>query len=396
MTRAMKKTIIEEQLPTYLKASLVDKTAILDSVCRISGMERKSAIRAFGRERSRSRWNAPPKIGRPKYYTAETEAALAFVWEQYEYPCAERLIDEIPEAIRIFVRDGMWGYSKQATEQLQGMSLGAMKVRTVAAAKQRGLMRGISTTKRSELLQSIPVFFGSWAAKGAGRGQLDTVVHSGPKLMGTMAYSVNYTDVATYWQEPVAQLNKSERATLASMQTIKQRLPFPWLEGHPDSGSEFINELVADWANSQGIKLSRSRPSKKNDNCYVEQRNLVVVRKYIGYERYDCQEAVDVMNELYEVLRLYINFFQPTYKLVGKEKRVKTVDGKQAAKPYKRIYDKVRTPYARVLEREDVGQSVKERLTKQYESLNPKVLRDRIKVLTSKLERTQREQGYHY
>lgn len=396
MTRAMKKTIIEEQLPTYLKASLVDKTAILDSVCRISGMERKSAIRAFGRERSRSRWNAPPKIGRPKYYTAETEAALAFVWEQYEYPCAERLIDEIPEAIRIFVRDGMWGYSKQATEQLQGMSLGAMKVRTVAAAKQRGLMRGISTTKRSELLQSIPVFFGSWAAKGAGRGQLDTVVHSGPKLMGTMAYSVNYTDVATYWQEPVAQLNKSERATLASMQTIKQRLPFPWLEGHPDSGSEFINELVADWAKSQGIELSRSRPSKKNDNCYVEQRNLVVVRKYIGYERYDCQEAVDVMNELYEVLRLYINFFQPTYKLVGKEKRVKTVDGKQAAKPYKRIYDKVRTPYARVLEREDVGQSVKERLTKQYESLNPKVLRDRIKVLTSKLERTQREQGYHY
>jgi hypothetical protein len=392
----MKKTIIEEQLPTYLKASLVDKTAILDSVCRISGMERKSAIRAFGRERSRSRWNAPPKIGRPKYYTAETEAALAFVWEQYEYPCAERLIDEIPEAIRIFVRDGMWGYSKQATEQLQGMSLGAMKVRTVAAAKQRGLMRGISTTKRSELLQSIPVFFGSWAAKGAGRGQLDTVVHSGPKLMGTMAYSVNYTDVATYWQEPVAQLNKSERATLASMQTIKQRLPFPWLEGHPDSGSEFINELVADWAKSQGIELSRSRPSKKNDNCYVEQRNLVVVRKYIGYERYDCQEAVDVMNELYEVLRLYINFFQPTYKLVGKEKRVKTVDGKQAAKPYKRIYDKVRTPYARVLEREDVGQSVKERLTKQYESLNPKVLRDRIKVLTSKLERTQREQGYHY
>ncbi len=150
MTRAMKKTIIQEQLPKYLKASLTEKTAILDSVCRISGIGRKSAIRAFGRERGRSGWKAPPKIGRPKYYTTETEAALAFVWEQYEYPCAERLVDEVPEAIRIFQRDGMWDYSQVATEQLLNMSLGAMKVRTVAAAKQRGLMRGISTTSAAK------------------------------------------------------------------------------------------------------------------------------------------------------------------------------------------------------------------------------------------------------
>ncbi len=194
----------------------------------------------------------------------------------------------------------------------------------------------------------------------------------------------------------VAQLNKNERATVASMQTIKRRLPFTWLEGHPDSGSEFINELAIDWAKSQGIELSRSRPSKKNDNCYVEQRNLVVVRKYVGYERYDCQEAVDAMNELYEVLRLYLNFFQSTYKLVGKEKRITASDGKQYGKPYKRVYDKIRTPYTRVLERKDIDQAVKDKLTKQYESLNPKVLRDRIKILTSRLERIQRELGYHY
>lgn len=97
MNRAMKKTIIQEQLPKYLKASLPEKTVILDSVCRVSGMERKSAIRAFGREQKHSNWKTPPRLGRPKFYTAETEAALAFVWEQYEYPCAERLIGEIPE-----------------------------------------------------------------------------------------------------------------------------------------------------------------------------------------------------------------------------------------------------------------------------------------------------------
>ena len=122
----------------------------------------------------------------------------------------------------------------------------------------------------------------------------------------------------------------------------------------------------------------------------------MVVRKYVGYERYDCVEAVVVMNELYESLRLYLNFFQPTFKLVGKLKRVKSADSKQTAKPYRRLYDQIRTPYQRVLVREDIDQAIKNKLQIQYERLNPKVLRDRIQALTSKLERTQRELGYHY
>ncbi|MCL4357542.1 hypothetical protein M1512_01440 [Patescibacteria group bacterium] len=393
----MKHAIIKEQLPAYLKADKKQKGAILCNVMSVTKMPRKSLIRALARERKRSKWKAPPKFGRPKYYTRETEAALAWLWEQYDYPCAERLHDEIPEAIRIFIRDKMWNYSEEATEQLWNMSLGAMKQRTTVMAKKKGLLRGQSTTKSSELLKSVPVFFGSWDKKAAGNGQIDTVVHSGPKLMGTMAYTVNYVDVATYWQEPVAQLNKSSRATLASMETIKDRLPFPWLGVHPDSGSEFINELALPWFEDNGIESSRSRPNKKNDNCFVEQRNLVVVRKYVGYERYDCKEAVEAMNGLYATLRLYINFFQPTFKLIEKRKVVTKDDGqKQVQKSYRRVYDGVKTPYKRVLDRNDIDKSVKDKLTEQYESLNPKVLRDKIHILTSKLERTQRELGYHY
>ena len=392
----MFKAIIEEKLPKYIKASLPEKSAIVSSIVEVSGMHRKAVVRAMNRQHKRSNWQPPPRLGRPRMYLPETEAALAFIWEQYDYPCAERLYDEIAEAIRIFVRDSMWDYSESATEQLWRMSLGSMKVRTTALAKKKGLLRGQSTTKSGELLKSVPVFFGSWNKKAAGNGQIDTVVHSGPKLMGSMAYTVNYVDVATYWQEPVAQLNKSERATLTSMKTIKARLPFPWLGVHPDSGSEFINKLALPWFEANGIEPSRSRPNKKNDNCYVEQRNLVIVRKYVGYERYDCQEAVTAMNELYEVLRLYLNFFQPTFKLQKKAKRVKTIDGKQYGKPYKRVYDKPRTPYRRVLERIDIDQAIKDNLTVQYETLNPKILRERIQSLTSKLERTQRELGYHY
>jgi hypothetical protein len=393
----MFQAVIEENVPKYIKASIKEKSAIVSSIVEVSGMHRKAVVRALNRERKRSNWQPPPKLGRPKKYTAETEAALAFIWEQYDYPCAERLKDEVPEAIRIFVRDGMWDYSEQATEQLWDMSLGSMKVRTTAMAQKKGLLRGQSTTRSSAVLKAVPVFFGSWADKPAGNGQIDSVVHSGPKLMGSMAYTVNYVDVATYWQEPVAQLNKSERATIRSMETIKDRLPFPLLGMHPDSGSEFINKLALPWFKANGIKPSRSRPHKKNDNCYIEQRNLVVVRKYVGYERYDCQQAVDAMNALYKVLRLYINFFQPTFKLVEKRKVVTKADGvKQVKKSYRRVYDGVKTPYRRVLARGDVDQAVKDALTAQYETLNPKVLRDTIHTLTSKLERTQRELGYHY
>jgi hypothetical protein len=391
----MTHAIIAEALPEYRAATKKQKSRILTRLQAATGMPDKSLIRALARQNRRSSAAPAKKRGRKRRYTAETEAALAFVWEQYDYPCAERLQEEIPEAIRIFARDRMWLYSPEATEQLRQMSLGAMKVRTVAMGKQRGLLRGQSTTRSGELLTSVPVFFGSWAEKPAGNGQIDSVVHSGSKLMGSMAYMVNYVDVATYWQEPVAQLNKSERATLASMETIKQRLPFPWLGAHPDSGSEFINQLALDWCKTHGIELSRSRPHKKNDNCFIEQRNLAIVRKYVGYERYDCPEAVQGMNELYEVLRLYLNFFQPTFKLQAKTKRV-TTTGQQAAKPYQRVYDTPATPYRRVLARDDIDQSVKDTLTEQYQGLNPKLLRDRIQALVRKLERTQRELGYHY
>ncbi|MGB3023228.1 MAG: hypothetical protein WBB39_00270 [Candidatus Saccharimonadales bacterium] len=392
----MFKQIILDTVPAYCMASASKKTQLITGIVTVSGMQRKAVIRALNRERKRSHWNASPKLGRPKKYSAECEAALAWIWEQYDYPSAERLYDERAEAVRIFIRDGMWHYSEQATQQLLAMTLISMKRRTTAFAKKRGLLRGASTTRSGPILSSVPVFFGSWTHKGPGHGQVDTVVHSGPKLMGTMAYTVNYVDVATYWQEPVAQLSKEEAPTIASLQVIARRLPWLLRGLHPDSGSEFINEAGITWCRQRRIELTRSRPNKKNDNCYIEQRNLVVVRKYVGYERYDCREAVTAMNELYEVLRLYLNFFQPTFKLQGKEKRVATETNRQTAKPYKRIYDKPQTPYRRVLERADIEQKTKDELTRQYEHLNPTLLRDRIQLLTSKLERIQREQGYHF
>ena len=406
----MKRDIVGEFRAEYWAIGKKQKGEILNNLEFTTKMPRKSLIRCLNRPRKKEKElrqrGQPVPRGRPRKYSAETEAALAFVWETYNFPCAERLHEELTEAVRVFKRDRMWHYSDSATESLLNMSLGSLKLRTVAMAGKHGLMRGIATTKPSGIRQAIPVFEGDWSRQGLGHGQIDTVVHSGPKLMGSMVYTVNFVDAATYWQEPIAQLNKGEKATLASMKLLQKQLPFKLRGLHPDTGSEFVNWLAKDWCDRQGIELTRSQPSRKNDNCFIEQRNNVVVRNYLGYERFDCQEAVKIMNELYEVLRLYLNFFQSTYKLIDK---VSYESLGQHRKGYKRLYDQPATPYRRLSNLTNgangigsagnvnvISEDKIKELAALYETLNPKVLRDRILALTTKLRKVQKELGYHF
>ena len=386
----------KQHLATYRKATKKGRGEILDNFERVYGRPRKSLIRSFNRllgykKRKLSNKKGKPKRrlpGRPLKYTKNVDAAIETILEAYNFPSAERIHDSIPEAIRILKRDSLWKYDEQTTNLLINMPLGSLKPRVAKISRDRGLMRGFSTTRPSKIFQDIPVYLGNWREEGAGYGQIDTVVHSGPRLEGIMAYTVNFVDVATYWQEPVAQLNKGELATKKSLEIIKARAPFRLRGLHPDSGSEFINYTLKKWCDKNQIEYTRSRPSKKNDNCYIEQRNDVVVRKYVGYERYDCERAVIAMNELYGVLRLYINYFQPSFKLISKTKQR---NGK-----WKYEYDIPATPYQRVMTSKDIPESTKMKLKEEYETLNPKLLLDKIKVLTIKLQKIQKEEGYHF
>ena len=386
----------EQHLAAYRKATKNGRGEILDNFERVYGRPRKSLIRSFNRllgykkKKPNSKNNKskrrPP--GRPTKYTQMVNAAIETILEAYNFPSAERIHDSIPEAIRILKRDSVWKYDETTTSLLINMPLGSLKPRVAKISRDRGLMRGFSTTRPSKIFQDIPTYLGNWREEGAGYGQIDTVVHSGPRLEGIMAYTVNFVDVNTYWQEPVAQLNKGETATKKSLQIIKARVPFELKGLHPDSGSEFINYTLKKWCDINHIEYTRSRPSKKNDNCYIEQRNDVVVRKYVGYERYDCNRAVAAMNELYSILRLYINYFQPSFKLVSKTKQT---NGK-----WKYEYDTPATPYQRVLANKDIPESVKNKLKEEYETLNPIQLLDKIKTLTIRLQKIQKEEGYHF
>lgn len=271
-------TIIREQVELYRKANKKERGEIINHLCSITGRRRDSISRtlriALGynkqtklimKQAGTKKPLAPRRPGRPYKYPKEIDAALEYIWESYNYPCAERLIEVIPEAIKIFKRDREWKHNDEINQLLINMPLGSVKLRTTRFGRNKGLMRGFSTTRTSDLLKDIPIFCDDWNKKSAGYGQIDTVVHSGPKLQGIMAYTVNFVDIKTYWQEPVAQLGKGEIITLQSIQKIRTRLPFKLCGLHPDSGSEFINYSLLNVCKKEEIELTRSRPSKKND-----------------------------------------------------------------------------------------------------------------------------------
>lgn len=365
-----KKEVFQEHLGEYLKASRKGKGAILDALELITSMNRKAVIRALKREQMRDRMLPKKKPGPRIVYTPDTTAALKDIWEAGNEVCGELLHPMISEYVAILRRDRMWRHSEDATEKLACMSERTVKRRVRHFFKIRRGRKGISATKPSALKKLIPVFSGPWEAKPPGFGQIDTVVHCGSSLLGDMAYTLNYTDAATYLVIPRAQWNKGMEATKESMQAIQKHMPFPWLGAHPDTGSEFINRFVIEWCQKETIELSRSRPGKKNDNMYVEERNGHVIRKTVGYQRLDCVEAVAALNALYDVLTPYLIHFVAVRRTLEKEK----VQSK-----YRRIYEKQpKTPYQRILLHPAVAEEVKEKLRKEHASLNPLTMKREI------------------
>lgn len=370
MTMATKTEVLREHLQRYLKASRKEKKEILDHLVAVLGMPRKSVIRALKREQMRDRMRPKKKPGPRIFYTPDAVAALKQVWEAGNEVCAELLHPMAREYINILIRDGMWRHDGLATIKLRYMSLGTMKRLVGEFFKIRRGRKGISATKPSALKKLIPIFTGPWEAKPPGYGQMDTVVHCGSSLLGDMAYTLNYTDATTYLVIPRAQWNKGMEATKESMRAIKERMPFPWLGAHPDTGSEFINRFVMEWCQKENIELSRSRPGKKNDNMYVEERNGHVIRKTVGYQRLDCVEAVRALNALYDVLTPYLMHFVAVRRTLEKEK----VQSK-----YRRTYEKEpKTPYQRILEHPAAEESIKEKLRKEHALLNPLVMKCEI------------------
>lgn len=375
MNVATKQEIFKEKLSEYLAGDREEKGRILDAVCQVTSYHRKAAVRRFKTLQRRPRSWTGKKRGRRRQYGHDVTEALRELWEISGRICAERLHPMFREYIRVLLRDHMWRYGDSTTGLLCGMSLGTAKhcIETFERAKLGG---GRSTTKPSHLKEIIPIRRGPWKNPPPGFGEVDTVAHCGGTLLGDFAYTVQYTDVATIWTVLSAQWNKSEEATVASIERVQRRLPFPLQGIDPDSGSEFINWLLHGWSQAHNVQMTRTRPYMKNDHARIEQKNYANVRHVVGYTRFDDPRHVAILNELYGVLEDHINFFIPSMKCVRKERiRSRTI----------RHYDTAQTAYQRVLAHPDIPEDMKKKLAEKYAALNPKVLKEKRDRILSKL-----------
>jgi hypothetical protein len=378
MVMATKKDILRTHLDEWIKArkNRKKRADITQHIVFVTGMHPKSIPRAFKREQLRDRGKTERR-GRPITYGPDVTAALKDVWDAANGPCGEILYPIIREYVAILRRDGMWSHSPSVTDKLLSMKEHTVRRRVSALREKYSVQKGLGSTKSSAIKSIIPIFKGPWKDLPPGHGQLDTVAHCGDTLLGDFIYTVNYTDVSTYWIIPRAQWNKGQHATVESLKSIKSSLPFPWLMGHPDTGSEFINWVAKAWFEAEGIKLTRSEPGKKNDNMCVEERNGHVVRKYVGYLRYDVPKIVPLINEMYHELSLYLNHFIPVRRAIEKVR---------IGAKYRRIYEKIAmTPYQRVIVHSAISEETKRQLRIEHESLNPLRLKRKIDTLLSKI-----------
>lgn len=370
MTMETKHDVIKEELGEYLKASKEEKKEVLNRLEKTLRMHRKAIIRRFSILKTRVEGiNWSDKRGRSLYYTPDVTESLKYVWEISHELCAERLHPELPEYVNILKRDRMWNFSDEATGKLLAMSLGTMKTR-INRFDRIVSGGGRNMTKPSSLKEIIPVRRGPWQNPPPGFLEIDTVAHCGNTVEGEFVYTVQATDICALWVFLESQMGKDKRETLSSIKSMERRSPFPWEGLDPDSGAEFINWHVKDWCDYKKIVLTRIRPGMKNDHGHIEQKNDKNVRKFSGYIRIDTKEKLQILKELNIFLELYINHFLPSMKCVEKIRYNITHSSRK--------YDIPRTPYQRVLERNDISEETKERLKKIHQTLNPKILHDTI------------------
>jgi hypothetical protein len=223
------------------------------------------------------------------------------------------------------------------------------------------------------LKHQVPVrTFADWTDSRPGFMEADLVAHCGCSAEGAFLNTLVLTDIATGWTECLPLLYRSEEEVLRALDVGRQLLPFQLLGLDTDNGSEFLNHGLVEYCELEEITFTRSRPYKKNDQCYVEQKNGVIVRQLVGYDRFEGQFAYKQLGELYQVIRLYVNFFQPSMKLISKHRK--------GSKVYKK-YDAARSPFQRLLESNVLDEQRRRYLVDFYHTLDPVQLLGKLELL---------------
>lgn len=366
MSQRSKRELLEAVRPRYLKAKKAEKVRILDEFVAVTCYHRKYAIRLL---KHGVRPQGLKRGVRHKVYHGEVVDRLIQIWEICGRICSKRLKPFLPEIVTVLERHNELVLTPEVKTLLLQMSRSTID-RCLQSARFEH-PHGLSTTKPGTLLKkAIPVrTWAEWDDARPGFVEMDLVAHCGETVEGQYINTLTVVDVSTGWTECMAIFQKTQKATFEAVLVMRQQLPFPLLGIDSDNGGEFINDILYRYCQTEQITFTRSRPYQKNDQARVEQKNWSVVRHTVGYDRFETEQELALLRSIYEVLRLYVNFFQPVLKLVGKDR----VDGKIIKR-----YDKAATPFRRVLASDQVSLEIKARLTNLYLHLNPVALRNSI------------------
>jgi len=368
------------------------RSRILSQLQELTGYNRHYAgwlLRNFGKTRLLQDGEGKPvrlvvgsrnprrPVVRMRTYDGAVKKLLVWLWESFDQMCGKRLVALLPDLLPVLAK--RQGLKKTAAAYQKLLRISAASIdRLLKAERAKRRLKGIAHTRPSSLLKSsVPIVISSeLPVDRPGTYQIDLVGHDGGNPNGQFAFSLNAVELFSGWVEPRILLNKAQRWSKEAVQSIQSTAPTP-LEGlHSDNDSAFLNEPLQSWCASQGIPYSRGRPYHSNDTCYVEQKNFNIVRQAVGYARYETQEEVALIAKLYENLRLLINFFYPSMKLLEK----KRVNGR-----IRKRYDQPRTPARRLLDCAALPAKNHRALRQQLHELDPFVLKNRIGRLQTQL-----------
>jgi hypothetical protein len=370
-----RKQYLEELGKEYPRADETGRGQLLDEAEKRTGLNRKYLIRVLNhphRQRLRKRRR------RRAEYGAAVVTALVEVWDIFEQPCGQRMVAVLRRELDRLRKLGELRCSDLVADQLKQISASTIDRSLGREKRIRQLRRNRNPNVQRLIYQKVPVKVAAdWDTTEIGNVQVDFVAHCGRSTGGDYMHTISAVDIATNWWEGQAIAVRSQRATKEGLSQMQPRFPFRIRELHPDNDSALVNDLLWDWTQEKRIRLSRSRPYKKNDNAWVEQKNWTHVRKVVGYRRFDTTSELRVLNEIYNSLRLYKNFCLPTLRLKSKIR----VHGR-----IKRVYDPPCTPYERVMGSSQVDRKMKQQLRSTYEDLNPAALYRRLTELREQLE----------
>jgi transposase InsO family protein len=344
LTLAQRQAITKAQLAKWPKATRAEKSAILDAVCAVTGWHRDHARKAI-RLALADRQPVRPRRSRDpvRVYDDAVVELLTRCWAVLDGPTGKRLRPALPALIANLSGHGhLAGIDPAAIDQLLAMSAATIDRRLAAARTGLVARTPISHTRPGSLLKSsIPMkTWQEWTDTVPGFLQIDLVGHEGGDNNGAFFFSLDATDVATGWTEAVTVRSKGERIVAAGLEELWLRFPFHIAGIHADNGSEFINHHLARWCTSRQITFSRGRSSHKNDQAHVEQKNWSVVRRHVGYFRYDTRRELDLLNQLWPLASLQVNLFLPQQKLLTKTRTGAVV---------RKTHDVAATPLRRLL-----------------------------------------------